>query len=197
MIRRDEHLQVILDKALMVIAGRGDDRTRRAADRVFGRLSRMTGEVRSDVGSQLAVCGYLSDITAGMAQREMPLPEIGQAFAALEGQLGWWRRKGVSAMDQPFYDGHANAMLIGPGGLEQREDVMVGVSLMAPAIQYPDHSHAPEEVYLAFTEGEWWNSDMEWTEPGPGGLIYNPPGILHAMRSGSKPFLALWLLPID
>jgi hypothetical protein len=38
---------------------------------------------------------------------------------------------------------------------------------------------------------------MDWTEPGPGGIIYNPPGILHAMRSHAQPMLALWFLPID
>ena len=29
---------------------------------------------------------------------------------------------------------------------------MVGVSLMAPAVQYPDHRHPPEEVYLALVD---------------------------------------------
>ena len=33
--------------------------------------------------------------------------------------------------------------------------------------------------------------------PGPGGLICNPRGILHAMRAGHAPFLALWFLPVD
>ena len=99
-------------------------------------------------------------------------------------------------MDQPFYDGHANATIIGASGIEERDDVWIGVSLMAPDVTYPKHSHPPEEAYLAMTEGEWWNSNMEWTEPGAGGVIYNPPGILHAMRSGGQPFLALWVLPL-
>ena len=112
-------------------------------------------------------------------------------------RLSWWRRSAAEPGDQPFHDGHANATIIGKDGLEQRDDVQVGVSLMAPNMVYPDHSHPPEEVYAAFTGGEWWNARMDWTEPGAGGLIYNPPGILHAMRSGAKPFLALWMLPVD
>jgi hypothetical protein len=59
-----------------------------------------------------------------------------------------------------------------------------------------DHDHAPEEVYLSLSPGEWWNAGMDWTDPGPTGCIYNPPGIKHAMRSGAEPFLALWYLPI-
>ena len=67
---------------------------------------------------------------------------------------------------------------------------------MAPHVTYVDHDHPPEEVYLALSPGEWWNTDMDWTDPGAGGLIYNRPGIRHAMRSGAAPFLALWFLPI-
>jgi len=37
---------------------------------------------------------------------------------------------------------------------------------------------------------------MDWTDPGVDGHIYNAPGILHAMRAGPAPFLALWALPI-
>lgn len=37
---------------------------------------------------------------------------------------------------------------------------------------------------------------MDWTDPGETSLIYNPPGIQHAMRSGDTPFLALWFLPL-
>ena len=98
---------------------------------------------------------------------------------------------------EPFVSGHANATLVGPGGIEQRDDVLVGVTVMAPGIVYPDHSHPPEEVYLALSPGEWWNAAMPWTEPGTGGVIYNPRGILHAMRSRERPLLALWFLPID
>jgi hypothetical protein len=43
--------------------------------------------------------------------------------------------------------------------------------------------------------GEWWNAEMDWTDPGLSGFIYNPPGIVHAMRAGTTPFLALWVLP--
>jgi quercetin dioxygenase-like cupin family protein len=133
---------------------------------------------------------------AGLAVRHSPLPDLAAAFSAVEGDLRWYRRKNAEAVGQPFLDGHANAMLIGPGGLEERADVWVGATVLAPHIVYPDHDHPPEEVYIALSPGEWWNAEMDWTEPGPGGIIYNPPGILHAMRSHAQPMLALWFLPI-
>lgn len=194
---RDVNLALLLDLAETAIASRADERSSRTADLVFSRIRAREGSVAGGEGGRLAVCQTcLDDVYSAMAAGSSPMPALAGAFGAIEGRLRWTRRKGASPENQPFYDGHANAMLVGPGGLEQREDVMVGVSLMAPDIVYPDHDHPPEEVYLAFTDGEWWNAEMDWTRPGPGALIYNPPAILHAMRSGPKPFLALWLLPL-
>lgn len=51
--------------------------------------------------------------------------------------------------------------ILGPGGIEERDDVWVGATLMAPLVTYVDHDHPPEEVYLALTPGEWWNAAMD------------------------------------
>ena len=87
-------------------------------------------------------------------------------------------------------------MICGPGGLEVRDDLWIGATLMAPGVTYVDHKHPPAEVYLSLAPGEWWNAEMPWIDPGLGGFIYNPPGIRHAMRAGPAPFLALWFLPL-
>jgi hypothetical protein len=64
-----------------------------------------------------------------------------------------WRLK--ASGDPVFANGYANADILGsvPEALEQRDDVRIGLSLMAPGITYPDHSHPPEEVYLALSRG--------------------------------------------
>ncbi len=79
-------------------------------------------------------------------------------------------------------------------GLEPRGDVRIGVSLMAPDLQYPDHHHPPEEIYLALRKGEWRQEEGPWHEPGLGGLVFNPSNIVHAMWSTDTPLLALWCL---
>ena len=39
---------------------------------------------------------------------------------------------------------------------------------------------------------------LAWHAPGPGRLVHNPPGIVHAMRGTDVPLLAIWfLLPLD
>jgi quercetin dioxygenase-like cupin family protein len=195
---RDRNLQQLLDVSQQIIAGSGVAAAMAAGERVFTRLGHSEGVIRDGAGERLPVCAStveaaLTDISA----RKPSLTELASAFAAVEGKLRWYRRKTATPSDEPFYSSHANAMLIGPGGLEERSDVEVGVTVMAPHTLYPDHDHPPEEVYVALSPGEWWNAAMDWREPGPGGIIYNPPGILHAMRSHAQPLLALWFLPID
>lgn len=85
-------------------------------------------------------------------------------------------------------------MFVGPGGLERRTDVWIGVPLLAPEVRYPDHTHPPEETYLVLSAGQFRQEDGPWFEPGIGGSFYNPPGIVHAMRSNSEPLFAFWTL---
>jgi len=116
------------------------------------------------------------------------------AMQALSASLYWWRRPDADEVGEPFASGHANAMVVGPRGLERRSDVWIGITVIAPHIDYPVHHHKPEEVYLVLSEGEWQQSNGPWHEPGIGGVVHNPPDILHAMRSGAKPLLATWCL---
>jgi quercetin dioxygenase-like cupin family protein len=198
MTLRDTNLQQLIDISQRIIAASANLRAAAAGERIFGRLAASQGSLGAVAAERLPACQHNIDgALAGLAAQPSPLPELASAFGAVEGGLRWDRRKNAQAVGQPFYDGHANAMLVGPGGIEERADVWVGATVMAPNIVYPDHDHPPEEVYIALSPGEWWNAAMDWTEPGPGGIIYNPPGILHAMRSHAQPMLALWFLPID
>jgi quercetin dioxygenase-like cupin family protein len=119
---------------------------------------------------------------------------LADAFEAIEPRLSWQVRPGSEALGQPFLNTHANAAIAGPEGLELRHDVRIGVSLMAPHTQYPDHRHPPEEIYVVLSGGRWRQANNPWHEPGIGGLVYNPPNIVHAMRAAEWPLLALWFL---
>ncbi|MFZ5710650.1 MAG: dimethylsulfonioproprionate lyase family protein [Pseudomonadota bacterium] len=178
-----------LETAVMADAPAGSE-ARAAATRVFGRTRSRTGSA-GGAASGLPVCAILPGCYA--AARDDTRRPVAEAFAALAPRLRWTVR--TSSGDARFREGHANAMVVGPDGIEARDDVRIGVSLMAPHVDYPIHVHPPEEVYFSLTPGEWWNDRMDWADPGPRGLIYNPPGIRHAMRSGESPFLAIWLLP--
>jgi hypothetical protein len=120
---------------------------------------------------------------------------VANAFAALEPSLLWARRaaSGPFASDN-WLEGHANTTVAGPKSLEDRYDLSIGASLLAPHVRYPDHNHGPEEVYLVLSPGRFQHGDSGWFEPGIGGTLYNKPNIRHAMASDDAPLLALWCL---
>ena len=150
-----------------------DGRVRVTADRVFSALQAQPAKGGPPQAVHLPVCQHLP--TALEHARRQPGPVGDRAV-----------------VDEPV--GHANATIIGSEGLEIRRDVWIGASLLAPHTRYPDHRHPPEEIYVVLSGGQWRQASNPWHEPGVGGFVYNPPNIVHAMRSTERPLLALWFL---
>jgi hypothetical protein len=169
---------------------------RAALTKVFDRLKTVhtAAEV---VAEDLPVLSLLPQAVANLNGQAPSLQSLGEAVQDLAPALGWSTRKSVGpTASAGFAQAHANAVLIGPNGLEPREDVWVGLSLMAPHTRYPDHDHAPEEVYLVLSEGAFLQGDADWRPRAAGQTVYNTPWSRHAMRAGDQPFLALWCLPV-
>jgi hypothetical protein len=118
--------------------------------------------------------------------------ELFRSFSAISNTLQWYRRPGRHSPE--FMNGHANAEIIGPMGLYDRDDIRVGVTIMRRHITYPDHRHSPEEVYIVLSDGYWRQNQEPWWSPGPGGYVYNKSDIIHAMKSVETPLCAIWCL---
>jgi Dimethlysulfonioproprionate lyase len=168
-----------------------EDPVRMATERIFAALQTSSGEA-GEAG--VPVCHHLSMALENARSRRGALGALANAFAIIETQLHWKIRAGAKTQGESFLNGHANATIVGPEGLEIRRDVWIGVSLMAPHMRYPDHRHPPEEIYVVLSDGQWRQAIDPWHEPGIGGLVYNPPNVMHAMRSTERPLLALWFL---
>lgn len=195
---RLDALQAFLDAAFVAFDQFAEDpRSRLSVTQILAQLEASQTQ-RSDIGKRLPVCErYLGDVLATKTGKTSLDVLIGR-FTALEPALEWkWRSVNDHTASENFPMSHANAMIVGPGGLEDRRDLWLGVTLMAPNVRYPDHDHAPEETYLVLSEGEFQHGDSEWFSPGIGGSFYNPPGIKHAMRSGERPLFAFWALLPD
>lgn len=170
-----------------------DEASKISIDHAFDTLQIEVDAPKSSP-SRLTVCDHW--LEAALAQATTgALAQLIKAFRDIEPQIQWRTRSGDAPnASETFPTGHANAMIVGPGGIEARTDVWIGASLMAPHVRYPDHTHPPEETYLVLTPGAFRQGDGPWFEPGVGGSFYNPPGILHAMRAGDTPLFAFWLL---
>lgn len=153
---------------------------------------------RAVTPGQLPGCSFLAEAVRLAQSAEDPvIARIARMIEAQSPRLPWMLRTGLPGAAEDFPLRHANAMFVGDNGLET-SDVTVGVTIMGPNTVYTDHSHPPEETYLVLSPGEWRQNAGPWREPGVGGVVYNPPGIIHSMRAGNEPLLAVWLLrPAD
>ena len=193
---RSPDLQSFLTSAEAAIrlVSSADEPRRVAAERIFAALRTPSGEAGEPGAARLPVCHHLPVALGNARSRQGVLGALADAFAVIEPQLQWKIQAGAEARGEPFLNGHANATIVGSEGLEIRHDVRIGVSLMAPRMRYPDHRHPPEEIYIALSRGEWRQASNPWHEPGIGNLVYNPPNVVHAMRSADQPLLAVWFL---
>lgn len=195
MTARPNDLQSFLDVTLDAFEARAEDaRAKESLTRIRAALETPGELVEQDAG-RLPVCALLDEAAAPERFEEPDLSRIVSAFRHLEPRLEWRTRGGdMSTASENIAEGHANAMIVGPGGIERRSDVWLGVSLVAPHVRYPDHTHPPDETYLVLSEGEFRHGDSGWFAPGVGGSLYNEPGISHAMRTDDKPMFAMWAL---
>lgn len=195
---RNDILQRVVDAAFVAFDQYAHDlRARRSVMQILANLE-TPGTERQGEGKRLPVCKQYLEGVLDVDVRLTSLRSLAASFKALEPMLEWkWRSTYDNTASENFLLSHANTMIVGPGGLEDRRDVWLGATLMAPKVRYPDHEHAPEETYLVLSEGEFQQGDSGWFSPGIGGSFYNPPGIKHAMRSGERPLFALWALLPD
>lgn len=169
--------------------------TKACLDRVFDALE-TPAAASAESGARVSTNSFLEEALRPAMSGSTALRDLADSIRALEPMLTWRRRAGASPNASASYaEGHANTMVVGPGGLEDRPDAWVGMSLMEPGVRYPDHTHSPEEIYLVLTDGQFRHGTPDWFTPGVGGTLYNEPGIEHAMRAPDKaPFLAIWCL---
>lgn len=196
---RPEPLQRVIDSAFAALGDNAPASARPAITAMAALLKTPGRAAAGNIGVWLPVCARLDTAVAAAQVGSASAAVLARAVAAVAPGLPWYRRPWSAADGGPdaeatFRDGHANAQIVGPQGLEIRDDVTVGVTIMAPGVRYPDHRHPPEEVYVVMSEGEWRRANDPWFRPGPGGIVHNPPGIVHAMRSGTAPLFALWIL---
>ena len=196
MIPRNSKLQVFCDLTETAVLTRADtcENAGPSAKRVFDVLRNSVGDHGNFAPERVPACDALDSALHLANQGPDPIPKLAAALSELSSYLQWQRRNNAPPDGTSFHDGHANALVVGPGGLEERDDVWLGISLLAPHVRYPDHRHSPEEVYVSLAGGSWWNTNMDWTTPGPGGLSYNEPNVMHAMRTDAQPLLAIWCL---
>lgn len=195
---RQPQTQVFID-ALQAAFAQSDEKPVAQScftETLFNRLA-TPGQPGTAEPELLPVCQNLGAACAAAQSAHSAVAELARALDGLIGRLAWkTRASGGPFASDNWWAGHANAVVIGRGGVEDRDDVAIGLSLLAPHVRYPDHTHPPEELYMVLTEGRFQHGEDPWVDLGPGAAFHNPPAIKHAMASGEAPLLAIWTMII-
>ena len=144
MVHRSQMLQEFLTATQEAISARTGTNTSAAiaVQRISAPMD-ISGSASDSIKPRtLPACSFLDPAIAGAKQGPTDIARVASAINGLAPEL-CWRLK--TSGDPVFANGHANADILGsvPEALEQRDDVRIGLSLMAPGITYPDHSHPP------------------------------------------------------
>jgi quercetin dioxygenase-like cupin family protein len=196
---RPELLRTLLERLVDAInAADGASDTKPAfRQRLIKALTVVGTQRQLNQGRTLPVCDSLPRALANANQYGAELSALASAFAALGSSITWQRRVESEQHGAAFHNGHANTWILAPQGLEQRQDIVIGASLLAAHTEYPVHQHPPQELYLVMSPGQWFNTKDGWYTPGAGALVHHQPNIQHAMRATQEPLLAIWCLLVD
>lgn len=97
------------------------------------------------------------------------------------------------AAGRGFAENAMMCILFGPAPLASGQAVMGGVFAVGPSVDYVDHHHAPEELYLPISgRAEFWTEPTGWRAAGPDTVLIHPPWQVHALRTVQDPVLILW-----
>lgn len=138
----------------------------------------------------------------GSSELNPRMNDLIEQFRNTADDLIWGHAPGYTKdnVGQEFLDNYCHALLSGPDGPLKCEVPLGAFVLFGPDTFYKDHSHSPNEVYLALTGGgEWRVGEHAWQKLDPGQTIFIPSNAVHAIRTGSDPLLtfSFWLESAD
>ena len=170
----------------------------RQGDGVFEVLSRLTEQDLGEASFQepeprgLAVLRHLPQ---AIGETMLLDSELAAAIAAVEGEFRWLQSASYSdsLLGDGFTANYGWVQIIGPDGFFRGDDFLLGLLMLGPHRHYRDHYHPAAELYWPLTSGSLWSRDGgPFAEQPQGALIWHPPMILHATKTGETPLLAVW-----
>ncbi len=150
------------------------------------------GSLYSAGGNTLPAARYLSEALEQARSIGGPLSALAEDIDANVSALRWYRSKPGPWASVNFVLGHAHALVVGPGGIEERDDVHLGVTVMAPYSRFPDHRRKHPTVFLALSRVEVRSNESDWVVLPPGGIFFSDEGTEIAIRCTGNPLLLLW-----
>jgi quercetin dioxygenase-like cupin family protein len=141
----------------------------------------------------LPVCQHLDAALA--AAEAAPLHSIATAIAPLAHTSVWTQNPNYVAQppSPSFLKNYGYVEWVGPGRAIHSATIRVGILMLGPATEYPEHHHPTEEVYHVISGHALWSKSSEpWHQHPPGAAIHHAPHVPHATKTLAEPLLALY-----
>ena len=126
-----------------------------------------------------------------------PIKALDDLLAVLSrhaNDLHWGRTYSPADFDDHFLQNYGWVELFGSRGHFASDEMAGGFLVLGPGVDYPDHHHIAEEIYVPLTDGSSWSKDRgAFAIRKVGEVIHHPSGISHAMRTAEQPLVALYL----
>lgn len=148
-------------------------------------------KTRTVFPNTLPVVSYLAGIHVNGDERAK---EVVSALRSCADDLCWGQTYSAQDFGTKFLDKYGWTELIGLRGHVASENIACGFLLLGPHVEYPNHSHEAEEVYVPFSShSPWKHAGSDWKLKQRGAPIYHEPWLVHGMRTGPQPLLALYI----
>ncbi|HVW57478.1 MAG TPA: dimethylsulfonioproprionate lyase family protein [Rhizobiaceae bacterium] len=179
-------IQQLLDTTRSYLAGRDD----RLVNDFVATLDWAREPRRLDP-RPLPCLSHLGDVLAHAGEKERPLVRLIVENAQ---SLAWGQTYRADDFGEAFLRNYGWMELFGTRGHFVNDRFAGGFLLLGPHIDYPDHHHIAEEIYIPLTGGaEWRAGDTGFRKWAAGEVIHHPSNMVHAMRTGDAPLLAFYL----
>jgi hypothetical protein len=151
----------------------------------------LANERRPVAPSALPVLRWLPEVKANAPALTLELVnELSRAAT----MMAWRQTYTATEIGAAFLENYGYSEIVGLSGPLASERLACGFLLLGPETHYPRHRHEAEEVYIPLAgTASWQQGDGRWRERLPGTVIHHASHEPHAMRTGARALLALYL----
>ena len=149
------------------------------------------GMMFSNLSNSLPVLSYLPALVKTADKKTKTLVKM---IVSLANSLAWGQTYSVQDLGLGFLEKYGWTEIIGQRGPIASDRIACGFLLLGPRVEYPQHRHEAQEVYVPLTgKTLWLKGDQEWIYRTLGLPVYHASWEMHAMRTETEPLLALYL----
>ena len=146
---------------------------------------------RSVLPNDLPVLSYMPETVKTAGEKTEIIVNM---LVSLAIHLAWGQTYSAQDFGVGFLEKYGWTEFIGKRGPIASNRMACGCLFLGPQIEYPQHRHEAEEVYVPLTgQTLWQQSSQDWAQRDPGLPIHHASWVPHAMRTEKTPLLALYL----